>query len=276
HTWDAWTWCLSRLSTVDRGYNDLLPHGPTDRQRTRFMKMTSALAAVALLASPALADQKADEAIAKAEDQFQKGKSDDALKTLQRCTEQTEGGAACRLPLGRLQERLGTLEDAAASAAKAVELAASAPAPVKAQAYAALAGLDLRRGSARDAVAHAEEAVKAEANPLTLAALARAYARTENGTKALEAADQAVQARAASGPAHQARGAALLALHRNDDAAAEFRKATEDAKDPKLNNAQVGLAQVLIAQGKAAEAVAAARKAVTDGQCGEATRKAAV
>src|SRR5262249_40514448 len=51
---------------------------------------------------------------------------------------------------------------------------------------------------------------------------------------------------------------------------------TGAAKDAKRKKGQVGLAQVLIAQGKAAEAVAAARKAVTDGQCGEATRKAAV
>jgi tetratricopeptide (TPR) repeat protein len=238
--------------------------------------MTRALAALALLATTALADQKTDEAIAKAEEQFQKGKSDDALKTLQKCADQNQAGPDCRLALGRLQERLGNLEEAATAVAKAVELSASAAAPLKAQAYAALACLDLRRGSGRDAVTHAEEAVKAEANPLTLSALARAYARVENGAKALETAEKAIQAAAASGQAHQAKGTALLALHRNEDAAAEFRKALEDVKDPKLNNAHIGLAQALVAQGKAAEGVAEARKAVTDAQCGEPTRKPAV
>src|SRR5262245_51346562 len=112
--------------------------------------------ALALLASSALADQKPEEVLATAEKRFQDGKSDDALKMLQKCAAQS---AECRLALGRVQERLGNLDEAAATMAKAVEQAATAPAPVKAQAYAALASLDLRHGSSRDAVAHAEEAV---------------------------------------------------------------------------------------------------------------------
>ncbi len=225
------------------------------------MKITYALAALALLATPALADQKLDEAMAKAEDQLQKGKTDEALKTAQKFADQNASSVEARLFLGRIQERLGLLDEAAATITKAVEMAASAPPNVRAQAYAARAMIELKRGSGRDAVAHAQEAVKADASAVALAALAHAEARVGAGAKALEAAEKAVQAAATSAIAHEAKGAALLALHKGEEAAAEFRKALE--LDPKLHRARVGLAQAQLVAGKAAEAEAEARKATT-------------
>src|SRR6185436_15952722 len=117
----------------------------------------------------------------------------------------------------------------------------------------------LMRGTGKDALAHAEQAVQAEATPAALAALARAQARAQGGAAALQTADKAVAAGATSAEAHEARGEALLASGKNDEAVAEFRKALE--LDPKMNVARVRLASALLAQGQATQAVAEARKA---------------
>jgi tetratricopeptide (TPR) repeat protein len=213
--------------------------------------------ALGLLAAPALADKKLDEAVARAEAQLQKGKPEEAIKILEKAAQppNAEGYVA----LARLQQRIGKYEDAAATATKAVEASAAAPDPVKSQALATLAMLDLSRGSARDALAHAEAAVKAEPNPVALSVLARAEARVKGGSAALQTADRAVAAGANAAVAHEARGEALLAVGRNDDAAAAARKALE--LDPQLTPARVLLATALLAHGKHAEAVAEAKKA---------------
>lgn len=222
------------------------------------MKSTGAvIVALALLASPALADKKLDDAIAKADEQVLKGKPEEALKTLQKVVDQNPGSPEAHLAFARLQERLGSVEDAWAAAKKAVDVATMPP--LRSQALACLSSLDLVRGSGRDALAHADEAVKAEASAVALAALSRAQARVGDAARALESADRAVQAGATSGAAHEARGDALLSLHRSEEAAAAYRKALE--VDAKLNRARGGLAAALIALGKAAEAVTEARKA---------------
>ena len=181
---------------------------------------------VALLATAALADKKVDEAVAKAEEQLQKGKTDEALKTLQKAVSQQPTSAEAHLGLGRIQERIGgaeNIEAAATSVAKAVELS-PASAPVRAEALVALASLDLLRGTGRDTLAHAQEAVSLQPSPGNLALLARARIRAQDLKGGLEAAERAVQA-GASGAAHEARGEALLALRRTDEAVAAFRKA---------------------------------------------------
>lgn len=218
-----------------------------------------ALAALGLLAGPVLADKKLDEALAKAESQLEKGRADEALKGLQKAASQAASGEGYVL-LSRFQARLGSaehLEAAAASANKAVELATAPDA--KADALANQVSFDLTRGSGREALAHAEEAVKAQETPTSLAALARAQARIGNPVAALSAAQRAVQAGADSAAAHNALGEALLASGKRDQAASAFRKAAE--LDPKLTAAQVGLAEALFAQNKPAEAIAVARKA---------------
>lgn len=221
------------------------------------MKSTGAvIVALALLASPALADKKLDDAIAKSDEQVLKGKPEEAVKTLQKVVDQNPASSEARLAFARLQERLGNFEEAVLQAAKAVEVATTPQ--LRSQALAHLSSLDLLRGSGKDALAHADEGVKAEASAAALAALARAQARVGEAGKALETADRAAQA-GSSGVAHEARGEALLALHRAEEAVAAYRKALE--VDPKLNRARVGLASALIVQGKAGEAIAEARKA---------------
>jgi tetratricopeptide (TPR) repeat protein len=223
--------------------------------------MKSVLAAVAIAAflaaaASATADQKVNEAVAKFKDQLQKGKREEAEKTVQKLASNPSSEA--QLAAGRLQERLGKLDDAAAAYAKAADTGVG---PSKAEALAAQAQLELRTGPAKAAVGRAEQAVAAQSSPGTLGALAKAQARVDP-TKALQTADQAVAGGASSGQAHDARGVALLAQGRGADAAAEFRKAIE--LEPTHTRARVGLAASLIAQNKGAEAVAEARKATTE------------
>ena len=220
-------------------------------------KIGAALTVVGLLSTPALADKRLDDAVAKAEDQIAKGKPEEALKTMLKAASQQPTSAEAQLALARIQQRVGSLEDAAATVAKAAQMATAGP--VKADALAALSTMDLLRGTGKDALAHAEQAVQAQATPGALAALARAQARAQGAAAALQTADKAVAAGATSADAHEARGVALLALGKNDEAAAEFRKALE--LDPKMNVARVRLASALLAQGQAAQAVAEARKA---------------
>ena len=234
------------------------------------MKKTWAvILAWGLLATPALADKKLDDAVAKAEEQLQKGKTEDARKTMEKIVSQQESSPEAWLAMTRFQRRMGEFEEAAASIAKAAQLAASAPAAVQSEVFSVQAAFDLQRGTGKDALAHANAAVKAEADATSLAVLARAQARVGDGAAALATADRAAQASAGSAEAHAARGHALIALHRGDDAAAAFRKALE--LDPKLIQARVGLAQALIETGKAAEAVTEAHRATEeDPKSGEA------
>jgi superkiller protein 3 len=211
----------------------------------------AAIFALGLLAVPAFADKKLDDAIAKAEEQLQKGRPEEALKGLQRTVQgspSTEGWLA----LSRLQERLGNLDEAMKSAAAA----ASAPG-AKADAQAAQSSLALLTSSGKEALTFAQEAASA-GSPAGLAALARAQVRVGDGRAALASAEKAVAAGASSAAAHEAKGDALLALGRKDEAIAAYRKALE--LDPKWNRARLGLASALSAAGQHAEAVAEAKK----------------
>jgi tetratricopeptide (TPR) repeat protein len=218
-------------------------------------KLAATLALV-LLASPVLADKKLDDAIAKAEEQLQKGKPEEGLKGLQKVVTGSPSSEGY-LALARFQEKLGSLDDAAASAAKAVDLAGGGAAKAEALAY--QSSLTLLVGTGKDALALAQQAVAAEATPAALAAQARAQVRGQDPVAALQSADKAVAAGANSALALEARGDALLALKRSDEAVAAYRKALE--MDPKLNRARIGLAAALTAAGKGAEAQAEAKKA---------------
>jgi superkiller protein 3 len=217
--------------------------------------MLSVVAASAVLAAPAFADVKLDEAFAKASDQNQKGRPEDAVKTMQKAVGQCGSCAEGNVLLGRLQERIGNLDDAGA----AYSAAASGVGTGKAEGLAALADYELRTTSAKNALAHAEQAVAAQANPTTLSTLARVLARVDP-PKALTTADQAIAANASSAPAHHGRGVALLALGKTDEALAAFRRAAE--LDPRHARSIASIAVALTAQSKGVEAVAAARKAV--------------
>jgi tetratricopeptide (TPR) repeat protein len=223
------------------------------------MKTTTGwvLAVVALMAAPAWADKKVDEAVAKAKEHRLKGRDDEAEKTLRKLADQQPSSPEAHAALTQLLMDLNKIDDAAVSAKKAIDVAGAAPAEAKASALATMAALDLMRGSGKDAVKNAQEATQLAPNAANLAVLARAQVRIQDPA-ALQTAEKAVQA-GASAASHAALGEAQLAAGKGADASASFRKAVE--LDAKNTAARVGLAQSLIAQGKAAEAIAEAKKA---------------
>ena len=204
------------------------------------------------------ADIKTDQAIAKAEEQFGKGKPDEAIKSLVKLVAGTPSVEAY-LALGRLQEMNGNGDDAAASIAKAVDVSGSATPTLKAQALAASAHLAMRNGTGAAALDMATKAVAAEKNGASLGALASAQARVGDAKAAHATADAAIAASATSSAAHAGKGDAFTASGQSAEAVTAYRKAIE--LDPKNVTAQVGLVYALIATSKATEARAIALKA---------------
>jgi superkiller protein 3 len=219
----------------------------------------AALLALAL-AMPAWGDKKIDDAVAKAEEQLQKGKVEDARKTLDKLVSQNPGHPEALLAMGRFQRRTGQIADAAATLKSAADAAGAAAPAVQSAVFTALAETTLLVGSGQAAQGYADKAVAAEANADALAALARALVRRQDPAKALEAADKAVAADANSANAHAARGRALTAGGKMADAVAAFDKAL--ALDAKSIEAMTGRAAALLAAGKTADALAQAKAAV--------------
>src|SRR5512143_4287010 len=110
-------------------------------------RVLAALAAVAVLAAAAAAQSKLDQAVAKAVEQLAKGKPEDAVKTITKAA--AEAGAEGQVALGRIQERVGDLDSAAAAYEQARSTASG---PGKADVLAAVATFRLRRGKAADAL----------------------------------------------------------------------------------------------------------------------------
>jgi tetratricopeptide (TPR) repeat protein len=220
----------------------------------------SVIVASVCLAGPAFADQKLDAAVAKAEEQLQKGRPDEALKAMQKLVDQSPGNLDALLAQARIQERTGPegIDAAAATLSKAAGMSFADPAQ-KADALAAQASFALGYGSSADAFKEAEAAVAAKPTVAALSVMARSQARVRDGVLALETADKAVAAGPTSSLAQEARGDALLAMVKFDDAVTAFRKAVEF--DQKSIRARVGLARALFLNGKAGEAVVEARKA---------------
>src|SRR5437867_10718372 len=111
-------------------------------------KMLGVAAAAWLLAAPALADKKLDDAVARADQQLQRGHPEEGVKTLQRLAEQAPSAEAYAA-LARFQWKVGDAEGAGKSAGKAQELSASAPPPVRSEVLANVSGLTLRRGAGK-------------------------------------------------------------------------------------------------------------------------------
>jgi tetratricopeptide (TPR) repeat protein len=216
-----------------------------------------ALALVGLVALPAWADKKVDDAVAKAKEQRLKGRDDEAEKTLRKLADQQPASPEAHAALTQLLIDLNKIDEAAVSAKKALDVAGAAPAEAKAAALATMASLDLMRGSGKEAVKNAQEATQLAPSAANLAVLARAQVRAQDPA-ALQTAEKAVQA-GASAASHTALGEAQLAAGKGAEASTSFRKAVE--LDAKHTAAKVGLAHSLIAQGKAAEAIAEAKKA---------------
>jgi tetratricopeptide (TPR) repeat protein len=222
------------------------------------MKSVTLALMLGLAAAPALADKRLDDAVARAEDQIKKGRPEEALKTMQKLVQQAPG-AESQLALARVQLRAATADEALATAKLAADATGSATPEVKSQILAGVAGVELALGARKEAVAHAQAALQAQASADALAAVARAHAASFEAAPALEAAEKAVAAGASNASAHLARGEALLLSGKPAEAGASFNKALE--LDPKLHIARVRLASALIAQGKAVEAEAEAKKA---------------
>ena len=110
-------------------------------------KIGAALMVLGLLSTPVLADKRLDDAVARADDQIAKGKPEEALKTMQKAASQQPTSPEAQLALARIQQRVGSLEDAAATVAKAAQLATGGAA--KAEALAALSSMDLMRSTGK-------------------------------------------------------------------------------------------------------------------------------
>ena len=192
------------------------------------MRLSLAVAAlvVAGVAAPARADKKLDEAVTKAEAQLAKGKEDEAVKILQKAAAQAPKDPEPLLVLAQVLARLGKMDEAAASVAKASELSASASPAVRARVLTARSSMALRMGGAGEALALAQQAVQADGGASSLSALARAQARL-GLPAARETAEKAVKGGTSSAAAHVAQGDALLAAHLGREAEGAYKRASE-------------------------------------------------
>ncbi len=227
-------------------------------KKNKFVIILVLIAAGSLAASTGWADVKTDQAIAKAEEQFAKGKTDEAIKSMVKLAGSTPSVEAF-LALARLQELNGNGDEAVASLAKAVALSGSAAPALHARALAASSQMTLKTGTGKAALDLANKAVAAEKNGLSLGTLASAQARVGDAKAAHAAADGAIAAGATVSAAHAGKGDALSLSGQTAEAVAAYRKAVD--LDPKNTNAQVGLVYALVAANKATEARAIALKA---------------
>lgn len=219
--------------------------------------LTLIAAAFTLSSAPARAASKIDETEAKANGQLDKGKVDDAVKSLEKL--QKDPSPEAQLAVSRILNRAGKLDDALQAAQNAETHSATAAADLRAHVLAQLAAVELRNGSSLDALAHAEAARKLSTAPEILATLVAARARTKD-PQALAAADELVKASPKSAAAHDARGQALTAARRHEEALAEFTSAIP--LDPKLYLAHVHRVQALLNTGRAVEAETRAGEAI--------------
>ncbi|MBP6704848.1 MAG: tetratricopeptide repeat protein [Vicinamibacteria bacterium] len=227
-------------------------------KKNKFGALLVLVVAGSFAAATARADVKTDQAIAKAQEQFAKGKADEAIKQMVKLTSSSPSVEAF-LALANLQELNGNGDEAQASLAKAVEMAGSATPALQARAYAAASQMALKTGTGKAALDFAKKAAAAEKNGHSLGALASAQARVGDAKSAHASADAAIAAGATVSAAHAGKGDALFLSGQVAEAVAAYRKATE--LDPKNTAAHVGLAYALVASNKAAEAKAVALKA---------------
>src|SRR5262245_46738334 len=105
---------------------------------------TVAVALLGLTAPVVAQTSKVDQAVTKAYGLVDTNKTEKAIEAADKLAK--EGTAEALLGASRIQKYAGKLEEAAASAAKALD--AQGPADIKARAYAHAAELDILRGTA--------------------------------------------------------------------------------------------------------------------------------
>ena len=223
-------------------------------------KRTTVLLAAMLCATwPAAAqDRKIEEAVTKAARAVDSGKPHEALAQAEKLAK--TGTAESLLAASRIQAYAGKLEEAVTTAKQALDAAPAGELRVRVLSH--VAGLDILRGTARDAVAHALEAAEGNKTAETLALLARAQAHAKD-PQAVSTAEKAVALAPDNAVVQDALGHALTAAGKYAEADAALSKAL--SLDPKLYDAHVHRAFLLLSQGKAAEAEAAARQATIVG-----------
>ncbi len=221
-------------------------------------RLLVALAAVAALATPAHAyrDPKLQEAAAKAAEQVAKGRPEQAVRILQKTAAALDTGEA-QLALGRLQQRLGAVDEAATAFAAARELGGGDP-----EVLAAVAGFTLATGAAKDALPLAESAVAGASSCETLATLARVLVRANDIARAKETAEKAFAAAPPCALALAAQGELRAATGQQREAIDSFRNALE--LDAALLEARLDLVSALVAAGQGDEALSQARLAEKD------------
>lgn len=217
---------------------------------------------VALLALPVLvyADKKVDETVAKALGQLEKNRENttDPITAADKLAKEATS-VDSQLGAARIYAHAGKLDEGLAAARKASELSASATPEVRAQILNQLAALELRVGTSKDALAHAQEAAKLSQAPEILATLVRAQVKVSD-PNAQKTAEDLVAAAPTNAAAHDAHGRALAQAGKLDEALAEYAKAQElDPKDPlPLAHQAMALADA----GRGVDAEAAARRAI--------------
>jgi tetratricopeptide (TPR) repeat protein len=207
------------------------------------------------LTAPLLAQtSKVDQTVNKALAQIDANKPEKAIEMADKLAK--EGTAEALLGAARILKHAGKLEEAAANIEKA--RAAQAAPEIRSRVLAHSAELHVLRGTAKDAVAHAREAVELQQTAESLAMLARAQAHAKE-PQAVTTAEKAAQMAPNNAIVQNALGQALSTAGKYTEADAALSKAIQ--LDPKLYDAYVNRAFLLLNQGKPAEAEAAAQKA---------------
>jgi superkiller protein 3 len=234
-----------------------------DKEFRMVTQLTRVLTVGALLlpAAIALADKKIDDTVAKAVSQLEKNRDakDEPLKSADKLMKDGASNPEALLGAARIYAAVGKLDEAKKAATAAAAITSATP-EVRAQVLTQLANLDLRAGTGKDALAHAQEAANLSKAPEVIATLANAQARVSD-PNALKTAEDLVKAAPTSAPAHAAHARALAASGKYDEAIAEYNKALE--LDPKDYISQVAKAMALVDAGRGAEAEVEAKKATT-------------
>ena len=176
------------------------------------MKLVFAsVALLGLLASPARADQKLDDAVAKAEEQVAEGQARGSAEDHAEGRRPSPSSEAFQWPSRASRRRLGNFDEARRHA----KAAGSAPERPATKADDARRGRQLSssaRHRARTRWPRPRKRSKARPRAVALAALARAEARARTALAALASADKAIAAGASSAVGARGRGDALVAL----------------------------------------------------------------
>jgi tetratricopeptide (TPR) repeat protein len=220
--------------------------------------MTFVALCLAAACPVAAQDSKIESAVANAVKAIDSGKPEKAVEQAQKLAK--AASAESLLGASRILAHAGKLEDAAKLGEQA--RAAQASPDLGARVLSHVARLEILRGTAKDALTHARAAVELQSSAQTLAVLALAQAHAKDA-QAVSTAQKAAALAPDNAVVQDALGQALSAAGQYAEADAAFTRAL--ALDPKLGDAHLHRAFLLLSQGKPAEAEAAARSATAPG-----------